>query len=358
MKLDKTLSTALDLVRFIAALLVFFHHSEHLLKDKSLSIIASFGHDSVILFFLLSGFVIGYISDTKEHTLIQYTIARISRLYSVVIPALLLTYILVFFGLYFFSKDYQQFIGTDWAEVLVNSVFFLNQSWVGGGSVPTNDPYWSVCYEAWYYLIFGAAYYLSGIERVVVLLVFSIVAGVKILLLMPIWLIGFLCYKYHSNILPHRKFGYFTLFASCATYIFIRFLNFDDVLYGFTSSIFGEDYLNSRLGFSKRFVPDFVIAILFVYMFYGFYMLREDVEIPLSKFRPIITFLSSYTFSLYLFHMPLLVFLSKLSNSTSVVVIGTFIVSMVLGHYSEVRKGFISKNLTNFVGYVKLRCLY
>ena len=102
MKLDRTLSTALDLVRFIAALLVFFHHSEHLLKDKNLSIIASFGHDSVILFFLLSGFVIGFISDTKEHTLIQYTIARISRLYSVVIPALLLTYILVFFGLYFF----------------------------------------------------------------------------------------------------------------------------------------------------------------------------------------------------------------------------------------------------------------
>jgi peptidoglycan/LPS O-acetylase OafA/YrhL len=52
-------------------------------------------------FFAMSGYVIAYVADNKEKTIQLYTISRISRLYIVVIPALLLTAILDGAGLYF-----------------------------------------------------------------------------------------------------------------------------------------------------------------------------------------------------------------------------------------------------------------
>lgn len=90
--MDKTYSTLLDLSRFTAAFLVFIYHAEYIFKDSRLSILASFGHDSVIFFFLLSGFVIGFVSESKEDTLKKYAIARLARLYSVALPSILLSF--------------------------------------------------------------------------------------------------------------------------------------------------------------------------------------------------------------------------------------------------------------------------
>jgi peptidoglycan/LPS O-acetylase OafA/YrhL len=48
------------------------------------------GHHAVIVFFVLSGFVISYTTDRKDRTFGVYVINRLTRLWSVVIPALLL----------------------------------------------------------------------------------------------------------------------------------------------------------------------------------------------------------------------------------------------------------------------------
>ena len=44
-----------------------------------------------MVFFVLSGFVIAYVSEQKEHTLREYSISRLARLWSVAVPALILT---------------------------------------------------------------------------------------------------------------------------------------------------------------------------------------------------------------------------------------------------------------------------
>jgi peptidoglycan/LPS O-acetylase OafA/YrhL len=66
--MGKTYSSILDISRFLAALLVFIHHAEKVLRDKPLSAFALFGHDAVIFFFLLSGFVIGYVVKKRKVT--------------------------------------------------------------------------------------------------------------------------------------------------------------------------------------------------------------------------------------------------------------------------------------------------
>jgi peptidoglycan/LPS O-acetylase OafA/YrhL len=49
------------------------------------------GSEAVMAFFVLSGFVIAYVADQRETTLQAFAAARLARLYSVIIPAMLLT---------------------------------------------------------------------------------------------------------------------------------------------------------------------------------------------------------------------------------------------------------------------------
>jgi peptidoglycan/LPS O-acetylase OafA/YrhL len=78
----------LDLCRFVAASAVLLHHAfgpgylaPHVFID---------GRKAVIVFFVISGFVIAYVAETSERTWKSYLTARASRIYSVTIPALLL----------------------------------------------------------------------------------------------------------------------------------------------------------------------------------------------------------------------------------------------------------------------------
>jgi peptidoglycan/LPS O-acetylase OafA/YrhL len=298
--MDRTFSTFLDAARLLAAVLVFIHHAEQILKDHRLSVLASFGHDAVIFFFLLSGFVIGFVSDGKERTLRQFAVARLARLYSVVVPAVLLTALLVQIGAALHGGAYLQERESNWLAAMSNTLLFIGQSWSGGVELPTNGPFWSVCYEAWFYAIFGAAHYLTGGSRAVVTLLLMLLAGPKILLLMPIWLVGLACYRHHHRCTTRRALGYFAIVLALTSYLLMRAMNWDDQLSAYSSAWFGgAEKANELLGFSKRFLPDYVIAGLFVLMLYGFYMIRQDLAGMLSATRPGIVALSRYTFSLY-----------------------------------------------------------
>ena len=55
------------------------------------TVLGHYGREAVIVFFVLSSFVIAYTVDQENCTLFEYAIHRISRIYLVVIPALILT---------------------------------------------------------------------------------------------------------------------------------------------------------------------------------------------------------------------------------------------------------------------------
>ena len=63
------LSTYLHMLRFFAALVVFAHHAGYERFDGQwIGFLAGYGHEAVLVFFVLSGFVITYATDTREHT--------------------------------------------------------------------------------------------------------------------------------------------------------------------------------------------------------------------------------------------------------------------------------------------------
>lgn len=337
--MDKPFSLILDLSRFLAALLVFFHHAEQHLKDPRLSALASFGHDAVIFFFILSGFVIAYVTEHKEKTLAGYATARLARLYSVTLPSLLLAYGLFEVGSRLLPGHYAIPDNLTWGETLLTSTFFLNRFLDYQEGIPTNAPYWSICYEAWYYVLFGAAFYLKGLQRLLVVAVAALVAGFNILLLMPIWLLGFACYR-HQHRLPRSPLvGTLLVAGALGAYLWMRVTNFDDRLFIFTAHYFGgEQAINASLHFSKRFLPDFVIAVLFVTLFAGLHILRAQLWPVLSRAQKAIQKSASHTFALYLFHSPVLLFLAGYSDNSLLVMALCLAVVVALGHLTEQQK--------------------
>ena len=148
------LSVYFEIVRFTAALVVLLSHAWPIFFPASP--LPWPGHDAVVVFFVLSGYVISHASETKDTTLWRYVLSRTSRILCVTIPALLLGAVVAVY------------VGTPAADIAIPSLLnavFLGQSWTLNVGPPENAPYWSLCYEVWYYAIFGAAFYLTGSRR-------------------------------------------------------------------------------------------------------------------------------------------------------------------------------------------------
>lgn len=347
--MDKSYSTLLDFSRFSAAMLVFFHHAEQILKDKSLSVVASFGHDAVIFFFLLSGFVIGYVADNKEKSLSAYFVARVARLYSVAIPSIVLVIVLYTIGVTLFPNVYESLSVSDWASIATVSAFFLGQSALFSAGIPTNGPYWSINYEAWYYIIFGAFFYLRGYKRTLFVFLAMVIAGVKILVFLPMWMAGFFCYQHHRKLKLPVSAGYAMIFLSLGFYAWFRGVNLDDTLFKWSAGIMGgEQIANTELAFSKRFLPDYVTSVVFLVLFAGLYVVREHYQRLLEKLKRPISMVSAYTFTIYLLHFPILAFLANFTTRTAVVIPVCFAALILLGMQTELRKKNIAGLLMRF----------
>ena len=102
--MNNNFSALLNACRWGAALLVVLGHARHLIlidynhveyKNifiKGLYFITGLGHEAVVVFFVISGFLVGGLTLRKWSTQISYKdyfAARFSRIYSVLVPALI-----------------------------------------------------------------------------------------------------------------------------------------------------------------------------------------------------------------------------------------------------------------------------
>src|SRR5277367_3405770 len=89
--MSRSLSIFLDALRFAAAIVVVVGHFTQPYFSQGFPDLTLWGVSAVSVFFVLSGFVISHVTTLKEKDPLDYTAARIARLYSVLVPALLLT---------------------------------------------------------------------------------------------------------------------------------------------------------------------------------------------------------------------------------------------------------------------------
>lgn len=111
-----------------------------------------FGQEAVILFFLLSGFVI-YTSlhNRTSRSFRNYFVKRFRRIFPIFLTALLLSYL---------ATSYQKgyFVDPQWSWLLGNLLMLQDYAGVKPGAMFGtyfgNTPLWSLSYEWWYYMIF------------------------------------------------------------------------------------------------------------------------------------------------------------------------------------------------------------
>lgn len=303
--LPKGFSVYLDLLRFGAALMVLLFHVKKLGVGPPaiLRFIPDRGHDFVILFFVLSGYVIASAADRKrDKGLREFALDRMARVYSVAVPLLVLCTVLAVFFHNWFDPQRSWVNGVDhpYATLALNLVF-MGQSWWLHMMPFMNDPYWSLCYEVMYYAAFGAVFFMRGGARWAALAFVLALAGPKVLLLMPCWLLGVAAYFWRDRWKPSRVTA-----AVCAVAVPVVVLallhkfGFALAVRALIKAWFPQHY--DALDFSNDFLVDYVAAAIAAFHLYAIRYVGLRWPQDLKSF---ITAGAAMSFTLYLFHMPL-----------------------------------------------------
>ncbi|MES2103874.1 MAG: acyltransferase family protein [Pseudomonadota bacterium] len=325
-------SLYLDIVRLSAAMAVFLSHlSWSRLSGGFLWWLQPYGHSAVIVFFVLSGFVIQFVVEKKEVIYQDYMVARFARLWSVVVPAVVLTFVLDRIGAAHDASVYLMDRETLPALRMGAGVLFLNQSWWWNLSLMSNDAYWSLPYEFWYYMIFGAASYFKGKKRIVLMLLSAVMAGPCILLLLPIWLMGVAAYRARNRVTLNNGMAIGMFIISGIAIATLLMLDGRGIVVRSTSP-----YL------PPSFSPiDFVTAaFVALHVFSASYL-----RLPLLWASKPITYAASFSFTLYLLHLPLLHFAAAYApkqwsnNARGLAFVAFVLIAVVaVGYVTERRK--------------------
>jgi peptidoglycan/LPS O-acetylase OafA/YrhL len=321
--LSKSASAHLDLIRGLAAWAVMWGHLRALffvdyqhLQHGSLPLGAvyfftGFGNQAVMVFFVLSGFLISSVIIGRRvsgnWSWRDYAIDRASRLYVVLIPGLL-------FGLFWdkmgsvlfaFRHIYSQPIdgfGTAIAQsqltfdTFLGNLFFLQT--ILCPTFGSNGPLWSLANEFWYYVLFPvalaacvawASYSVrTAIPLTILTACLALFLGQHILVGFLIWLTGTVLVFANANWRFLTK-SWLKLYALA------------------TILLLSGCLISARSGRSVILGSDLCVGIAF--SLFLFAVLQMDAQKVEGVYQRAAHFLAGFSYSLYVLHFPVLLFL-------------------------------------------------
>jgi peptidoglycan/LPS O-acetylase OafA/YrhL len=324
-RLAKRTSVHLDLIRGVSAAAVMVYHLRGLffvdypyLANKSffstaLYAVTGYGHQAVMVFFVLSGYFIGT-SVMESVGELQwswriYLVSRITRLQLVLFPALVLGAIwdrigmripqaasLYYDALYKFNVPSVALRST--VPVFLGNFFYLQS--IISPVFGSNGPLWSLSYEFWYYLIFPA-----------LVLAAAAWAGARVriqyasLALLLLWFVG----------PPIRSYFLIWLAGALVGRLqrITKFKASSSVLAISAGLIFIGSLAWSRTHrLSSDLLTDYIVGFCFALWLYALLLgSREDVPAAYSYGAKK---LAGFSYTLYLTHFPALLLLRGLLN--------------------------------------------
>jgi peptidoglycan/LPS O-acetylase OafA/YrhL len=318
-------SLYLDLIRFSAALAVFLNHVAFYPFTKGVvdERLGSYGDVAVTIFFVLSGYVIAHVVSTRERTAAQFFQSRAARLYSVVVIALPLTFLFDKLGMWI-NPDFYAIQEVLWKPEsrsgYAASLVFLNEYQIfhfNGIAPGTNGPYWSLSFEATYYLIAGLTVFsisslriLISVLRILISVSILALAGSTIVALLPIWMFGYFLYLYRDKIrLPY--------WASLPCFLLsaLLLLRVPRISYYLPTDMFGLIFpWGERGSLSHRnILEDYIAAASFALHLIA---ARDLFSSPLTVYAKSVSsirWLGSLTFPMYCIHYPAICMLTAIS---------------------------------------------
>jgi peptidoglycan/LPS O-acetylase OafA/YrhL len=347
--LTPTFSTWLDLCRVLAALAVYVGHSVAL--EVAPEALTRTWHrsadDAVIAFFVISGLVIAHSTRARHGSAADYALARASRIYSAAIPALLLALALDQIGLRLNASVYEGYAWQYPHALLVPPYhwLFLGEGWLGSWQPFSVEPYWSLSYEAWYYLLFGVAIFVRGWLRWPLLLLVLLAMGPAVLMLLPVWWLGVWLSRRLPNWRLPRVMALALLPLCVLAYALFLLGGYRDGLDQASLTLYaaiadGAPF-DFKPGSTVHLLPDLVVALLFALFLLGCAHAGGRFPAPLAR---AIRWLADRSFSFYLIHFSLLV-LARASGlwrpgwaGYAALLAGVLVVTWALGQIGEQRR--------------------
>jgi peptidoglycan/LPS O-acetylase OafA/YrhL len=312
-----------DSIRSVAAVLVVAGHLRTLFfqdyagQDSTavrvFYFLTSLGHEAVLVFFVLSGYWVGG-SILRGHaqgsfSWATFATARLSRLWIVIVPALLFTCVMDAVTRRVSTHNSPIATPEAYHDVIPPSIQDASTLFVGIQNVVflqelhaptfgTNTPLWSLAYEFWYYLIFAAAVgaarrNLTLGSRAAALALVSvciIVAGREIALLSLYWLLGAAVAYLTGKLPPDRNLRASTLWRCLGSLILFA----------------GLVISKNELSVGGRVAIGVATGIL-IYVSPRTYPVQT-----LGLISKAIVTLASFSFSLYAIHLPVAVLLATI----------------------------------------------
>jgi peptidoglycan/LPS O-acetylase OafA/YrhL len=317
---EPTLTSFVDLARWLAAMLVMLAHlraplllgygglpsGSRPLWVKGWYFVTGMHSEAVLVFFVLSGFLVGGLAAARmcdgRFDPLGYAIDRFARLYIGFIPALALTLMLDSIGTHWFSasglydgthpmlmeKDPGKIFGAQlgWATIIGNVLMLQSYFVLPLGS---NGPLWTLSNEFWFYAVFGlvlAGFLKKNTQR-------SLLIGAAVLVcatLGPVflgyfgmWLIGF----FAACFAPRRTGPPWIAAVAMGMYLgLIR-----------TKSAMIDESLVYGM------IAHYGLALVFGWLILA---VRNHRIASLEKIAELNRFMADFSYSLYLIHFPLL----------------------------------------------------
>ncbi|MBC8008562.1 MAG: acyltransferase, partial [Burkholderiales bacterium] len=304
--ISPTVSLVLDFLRVGSALLVVVYHLPNYGFAADFRGGNSFGHLMVVVFFVLSGYVVAA-AEERERTrgAWAYAVARVSRIFSVLWPVLLVVggieWVLAHTAGSLRPEDFSRDgAGARYALTAV----MANEVWWWSSAPLLMGPAWSLAYEVYYYALYGIACAPWRWRTKGALLGLGLlVIGPKACLLAPAWFLGVALYRWGDAVRPSVAGGWAGIGAGVGL-----------GAWALASGWYFPGYpAEAPLYFSNSWVSDLVFAISPGLVIWGASGL---VRTPgwLARIEGPIRGLAAVSFTLYLMHRPLLALVAHFSG--------------------------------------------
>ncbi|WP_117001879.1 MULTISPECIES: acyltransferase family protein [Cysteiniphilum] len=349
MKLNDTQSYYLDFLRLISAQFVVIGHGLVMFGIVPIGSHNYIQQTPVVIFFILSGFLIAYALFNKEesYNFKVFFIERFSRIYSGLIPCLIFILLIDLLRIHVLHLEYPYANYFDVKSFLANLFMLENYPKTHFQAFGSGRPLWSLAIEWWMYMFFGMlylSYYKNKIswKGACLLMFFAIVPF----------------YNLYSSYSNSGKDSFTIIwFAGWIIAFFYSYLLKTERISILASSIFLVLFLIAAI---RRYsmVPyvydtTFVLLVSFAFMFSLLFLSNYQINKPLLGSKKVI-FCAGYSYTLYLIHYTILDLISVLFKLGSIemrwlVFIGAFLVSNLLSAFIAYHTEMKYKNLGRWI---------
>lgn len=295
-----------------------------------------------MVFFILSGFIITYVSMSNERSLVEFSTKRISRYFSILIPAIAL---LIIASLITTRINPHAYTAIDCgnskniALKTIASLTFINYNTFTTAQcfLPAGGPFWSLTCEWWYYVLYALAFHIPNrLVSFFLSMILVSLLGPSVMLLFPVWLIGSFCHLAWRRISISKKFAIFiAILTPCLAVI----LWASNVRYSFlNTAVLSGHYFHHATYFPYYWL---IGALMGSHLLCMLITLHEPSKLLFQVFSiiaPVIRRISGTSFFLYVAHMPIMILLKTIFGETIhsyLIPTFTLAVCLIFGKYIE-----------------------